>query len=240
MHRKLRLSRPRHATVVAYIALFVALGGTTYAATGGNFILGQSNTASSTTGLSAGVTGPAFRATNTSTGPAAGFNVSAGHAPFTVNSGTKVTNLNADKIDGKDSTAFLPVNGIAQEAYSLNGRPAGDYLQGCPTPALAAFGRICAGSDGGDRTWNNATAYCAAFGFRLPTPGEAVTLGKNYDVPGVAAGEYFWTDNLFYEPSITGFAVVTVNEDGGNSALPLDSTHTDEAVCVTEPRDGDS
>jgi hypothetical protein len=90
--------------VVGYIALFVALGGTTYAATGGNFILGQSNTASSTTALSAGTTGPAFRATNTSTGTAGSFNVASGHPPFTVNSGTKVTNLNADKLDGKDST----------------------------------------------------------------------------------------------------------------------------------------
>jgi hypothetical protein len=96
--------------VVGYIALFVALGGTTYAATGGNFILGQSNSASSTTSLSAGTTGPVLRATNTSTGTAAGFNVSAGHPPFNVNSGTKVTNLNADKLDGKDATNWKVTN----------------------------------------------------------------------------------------------------------------------------------
>ena len=37
------------ANVVSLIALFVALGGTTYAATGGNFILGQSNGAGTPT-----------------------------------------------------------------------------------------------------------------------------------------------------------------------------------------------
>jgi hypothetical protein len=95
------------SNLVGYVALFVALGGTAYAANGGNFILGQSNSASSTTGLSAGVIGPALRVTNTSTGTAGSFNVAAGHAPFTVNSGTKVTNLNADKLDGLDSTSFV-------------------------------------------------------------------------------------------------------------------------------------
>ena len=34
--------------------------------------------------------------------------MSPGHAPFTVNSGTKVANLNADKLDGLDSTSFVP------------------------------------------------------------------------------------------------------------------------------------
>jgi len=37
------------------IALLVALGGTTYAASGGNFMLGKANSASSTTSLSAPV-----------------------------------------------------------------------------------------------------------------------------------------------------------------------------------------
>ncbi len=37
----MRIPRPSHATVVAYIALFLALSGTAYAATGGTFILGR-------------------------------------------------------------------------------------------------------------------------------------------------------------------------------------------------------
>jgi hypothetical protein len=95
--------------LVGYVALFVALGGTTYAATGGNFILGNPNSASSTTSLTAPVAGKGLQVTNTSTGAGAtalGLNTASGHPPFTVNSGTKVTNLNADKLDGLDSTAF--------------------------------------------------------------------------------------------------------------------------------------
>jgi hypothetical protein len=61
--------RPSHATVVAYLALFIALGGTTYAATGGNFILGQPNTAGAPTQLSSATTNSAgaLKVTNTNT-----------------------------------------------------------------------------------------------------------------------------------------------------------------------------
>jgi len=99
-----------YANVMVTIVAFIVLGGTTLAATGGNFILGQSNTASSTTSLSSGVTGPALKLSNTSTATGAralGLNVASGHAPFSVNSATKVANLNADKLDGQDSSSFL-------------------------------------------------------------------------------------------------------------------------------------
>jgi hypothetical protein len=91
---------------MATLAFFMVLGGTTFAATGGNFILGQSNSASATTSLSASTPAPALKATNTSAGTAGSFNVASGHPPFAVNSGAKVANLNADKLDGLDSTAF--------------------------------------------------------------------------------------------------------------------------------------
>jgi hypothetical protein len=100
-----------YANVMVTMLAFIVLGGTTYAATGGNFILGKSNSASSTTSLTAPVAGKGLQVTNTSTGAGAtalGMNVASGHAPFTVNSGAKVANLNADKLDGLDSTAFLP------------------------------------------------------------------------------------------------------------------------------------
>jgi hypothetical protein len=93
--------------VVGYVGIFLALGGTAFAATGGNFILGQTNSATSTTALSAGTTGPAFRVTNTSTGTGGSFNVASGHPPFIVNSGKKVAKLNADNLDGLDSTQLV-------------------------------------------------------------------------------------------------------------------------------------
>jgi hypothetical protein len=45
--------------VIAYVALFVALGGTSYAATGGNFILGKSNGAGTPTQLTSATTNAA-------------------------------------------------------------------------------------------------------------------------------------------------------------------------------------
>jgi hypothetical protein len=108
-------SRITYGNVVATLALFIALGGTTYAATGGNFILGKSNSASSTTSLTAPVAAKGLQVTNTSTGAGAtalGLNVASGHAPFTVNSGAKVANLNADKLDGLDSSVFFPSSDV--------------------------------------------------------------------------------------------------------------------------------
>jgi hypothetical protein len=58
--------------VVGYIALFVALGGTSYAATGGNFILGKSNTAGAPTQLSSPTTNSAGALKVTSTASSGG------------------------------------------------------------------------------------------------------------------------------------------------------------------------
>ena len=116
------------ANVCSLAALFVALGGTTYAATGGNFILGQSNSASSTTSLTrtGANAGKGLQVTNASTGAGAtalGLNVAAGHPPFTVNSGAKVANLNADTLDGLTSTSFVSgskVRRVGPVADTLN------------------------------------------------------------------------------------------------------------------------
>jgi hypothetical protein len=100
--------------IVALVALFVALTGAGVAATGGNFILGHGNTAGKATSLSAPVVGGmALKVTNANATNAAStalsLNVADGHAPFTVSNGVKVANLNADALDGIDSSAFQPL-----------------------------------------------------------------------------------------------------------------------------------
>jgi len=105
------MRKPSPAMIVALAALFVALSGVGVAASGGNFILGQSNSATTNTALSAPVAGgKALQLTNTDTSNAAstalGLTVAANHAPFTVNTGIKVANLNSDRLDGFDSAAF--------------------------------------------------------------------------------------------------------------------------------------
>ncbi len=95
------------STVISLVSLFVALGSAGYAATGGNLLLGFSNDATSSTRLAASVNGPALIVANPNAGAAAAafaINVAGGHAPFTVNSATKIANLNADYLDGLDST----------------------------------------------------------------------------------------------------------------------------------------
>jgi hypothetical protein len=217
MRQKLRSRRPSHSTVVAYLALFVALGGTTYAATGGNFILGQSNSASSTTALSAGVTGPAFKVTNTSTGAAASFNAAAGRPALAVNNAAKVTKLNADLLDGKDSTAFLDA---------------------CPSPLTARLGQICAGSDGGGRDWYAALRYCAESDLRLPSLSEAYAMALNFTVPGVGPTDTFWTNDMWDDhygstgTSITEYAH-TMAAGGSVGYDYLGGLY--KTVCVTDP-----
>jgi hypothetical protein len=106
------MRRPSPAMSVALAALFVALGGVGVAATGGNFILGKpDNAASSKTGLLAPVNDKALQITNTSgqaNATALGLTVAAGHAPITISPGAgTATNLNADLLDGRDSSGFL-------------------------------------------------------------------------------------------------------------------------------------
>lgn len=92
---------------VALFAVGLNLSGVAYAATGGNFILGQTNTANKPTALSATATGgAALKVTNNAAKPAVGLFSPTGVAPFTVSNKTKITNLNADLLDGVDSAAF--------------------------------------------------------------------------------------------------------------------------------------
>src|SRR5438045_717166 len=85
------MRRPAHRTVVAYLALFVAMGGTAVAATGGNFILGQSNSADTTTTVASTRSGPALQPA--SSAPST--------APFSVSgNSTLVGSLSANFVGG--------------------------------------------------------------------------------------------------------------------------------------------
>jgi hypothetical protein len=110
MLKRLNGRRPSASLVISTIALFVSLGGAGYAATGGNFILGQTNTATTPSLLAAPVSGKTLRLRNTDTtagATALGLEVASGHPPFAVDSNVKVAGLNADLLDGRDSGAFL-------------------------------------------------------------------------------------------------------------------------------------
>lgn len=88
-------------TAFAAGAIFalVLSGGTAVAATGGNFILGKVNAASSATTLKSG------------RGPALDLRTRADTPSLRVNSWRKVPRLHADLLDGKDANAFASASG---------------------------------------------------------------------------------------------------------------------------------
>jgi len=86
------MKKPAHATVVAYLSLFIAMSGTAAAATGGNFLLGRFNSENRQATLK-----------NTTRGQAALVLLTENNKvkPFGVGTNeTKVPHLNADLVDG--------------------------------------------------------------------------------------------------------------------------------------------
>jgi hypothetical protein len=188
--------------VVGYLALFVALGGTTYAATGGNFILGKLNSASDRTELSAPVSGKTLRLNNTSTqagATALGLSVASGHPPFTVNSTTRVLKLNADKLDGHDAS--------------------------CPANSFLSRGLCFENSARTADAWGPASDLCASLGGMLPTLDQ---LRPTRLLPGVDLGsndaEAEWTSDIGQTDSSTGgstgLTALAVRDNGGVIIVP--------------------
>jgi hypothetical protein len=131
----------RTASMVFGLALVLALifgvASVALSATGGNFILGQSNSASNQSSLVAQVvdtTKSALLVRNSGAGAALTLKVgnqtstpeSKTTPPMKVDSQALVGNLNADELDGKSATEFLPAGGKAADADKLDGL---DYTQ---------------------------------------------------------------------------------------------------------------
>jgi len=81
------------STLAVGLMLVVGIDYVSYAATGQSMVLGKANKASEVTVLK-----------RTTPGPALKLSVKPGSAPLAVNRGTKVRRLNADRLDGLDST----------------------------------------------------------------------------------------------------------------------------------------
>jgi hypothetical protein len=99
--------------LVIMLALVFGVATTALAGTGvgARFDLGKTNTVTAVTRLVGSVAGPSLQIDNNSAGASAtalDLQVEPGKAPMSVNSDGRVTNLNADKIDGQDSSAFMP------------------------------------------------------------------------------------------------------------------------------------
>jgi len=165
--------------IVAVAAFVVLCSGTAVAATGGSFILGRANSASSQTNLS-----------NSGSGPVLSLSTRAGQAPLAVSSSAgKAPNLNADKLDGFDGAQFQRrIAGTCPTHYSiraigLNGtvtcddqrtfvleasaNDIGSASVYCPQTDYVPVG----GSSGIDSQTSNGVAFATSSGIATDTDG---------------------------------------------------------------------
>ena len=122
------MNRSRLLTILLAALLLVGAANLgAFAATGGPLLLGKGNTASKTTKLK-----------NTGNKAALSLTSKPGQPPLQVSNSTKVTNLNADLVDGLDSAALksksyvynLAATNVATPhvIFALTGLPAGKYV----------------------------------------------------------------------------------------------------------------
>ncbi|MGN6721523.1 MAG: hypothetical protein ACTHJM_02795 [Marmoricola sp.] len=165
----MRFLKSRTATVIA--ATLMLIGGANlaaYAATGGHFLLGESNSAGRTTGL-----------TNTGSGAVLALKGSTGSPPLTVNSSKVVSHLNADMVDGKHASAFQPRGGLVWHPLSLASGIAGNCNTGTPAYAIQ-FGVVYLQ---GDICSNTSSPLAGGLVFTLPAsarPHRNYTAGDPY------------------------------------------------------------
>jgi hypothetical protein len=145
--------RPSPAFVIALLALFLAVSGTSYAAGRTHFLrLGKTSKTSGATALvSKNKQHPALALTSIRKQTAASFTTPKGVAPFSVNQTTKVTDLNADLLDGLDSSALQrTVTGTCASGSSIRTiAPAGTVTcESFPSPPAVAPAWRLAGNTG--------------------------------------------------------------------------------------------
>jgi hypothetical protein len=153
-----------HATVVAYLALVVALSGTAVAATGGTLRLGGTNKAEATTTL------------RSTAGPAMALRTAPGVPPLRVGDPAKVERLNADQLDSLD-------------ASDLQRRVAGACEEGSYVRSVGVDGSVECGGPMPLQTYERVET-AAAEGEPGERPGYAAA---RCDVGDVAVGGGYWT-----------------------------------------------
>lgn len=91
---------------IGAVGVILAGTGVGYASNGQSFLLGHTNRETTTSSLK-----------NTQ-GPAVRMVAPAGTAPFAVSNGTRVPNLNADRLDGVDAAAFQRKGAVVRQGQS--------------------------------------------------------------------------------------------------------------------------
>jgi hypothetical protein len=127
-------------TVIGAVTVLVLAANTVaYAATGGKFILGKANKANKVSVLKRTTSGPALQLSTTPSGG----------APMVVNGKGKVANLNADLVDGFDSSALKTTSYVFTKSIGV---ATFSFRTAIPVPAgkyLMTYSAYLNGADGG-------------------------------------------------------------------------------------------
>jgi hypothetical protein len=206
------------------VILAVVLGVATmaFAANGNPWILGQGNAATAITSLggAAGVEGPMLRITNNDAAAndtALDLRVQSGEAPMTVNTSAKVANLNADRLDGKDQSAFADVNELGgQLVFDSSG----------PLPKETTFT-----SEGG-----TLVILASGSGFRGGAEESAGRIGMDVEVDGFLRGVADGFDEGFNElhETFVDEYIVLEGVRAGTHTIRLEARYDDSDCDMDE------
>ena len=237
------------------LALILGLASASLSATGGSFVLGKANEATTVTRLTATIAGPALTLVNQGTDAAAtalNISVASGKAPLRVNAAAgTATNLSADELDGKDSSAFYAQGakvsdsshadradsaanaasaGSAADADLLDGKDSSAFQPSDPCPSGTLFheGACIETISRGPAAFPNAEGSCLQAGRRLPTVAELQTFRLRQDLSGAEFTSHLWFDA---NGSSQTQKVMLVDQDGRQSVASGSATFR----CVAAP-----
>jgi hypothetical protein len=209
--------------VVCAVALLspAALAGT---GIGGVFNLGTTNKTNATTVLRGTTDGQQLRVSNSATGGSGvagiGIHTTAGHPPLVVDSRTKVTNLNADLLDGQGAAAFVGGGGQVVSG-SLEAPITGTTSTLLAVPGFGRMEATCPATGSG-LVWRNVTNPSTALDLWVVTEGATrhITQPANNDTIAVTINEK--DDRLF---------TTQVGRPGHTATMTV-SAHWSPAGCV--------
>jgi hypothetical protein len=245
---RVAMRRPTYSEVMSTLALFVALGGTSYAVTSlPNSSVGSAQLKSgavTASKLHAHAVGAAAVAANSLTGaqiqesslgvvPHAALADSATSAKTAATAKTAASATTAGSATSAGTAASATTAGTADNANLLGGAAPATYRMSCPSTMVMTKDLCVELASRGPDTWIDAEQTCGLASRRLPSLGE---LGEALDALG-ASQSYEWSSNAYVDAAM--LTVIVMNDDASRQD-GISSAASSTAVkyrCVSTPTD---